>query len=57
MKCNVGKSDRAIRFVVGLCILGAGFYFHSYLGLIGLVPLLTALLKFCPLYLPFKIST
>lgn len=57
MKCNVGGTDRGIRIVVGLGILGAGAYFHSRWGLIGLVPLLTAVIGFCPLYVPFGIST
>lgn len=57
MKCNVGKSDRVIRAVIGLGILAAGAYHHSWWGLIGLVPLLTAIFRFCPAYLPFGIST
>ena len=57
MKCNVGKADRMVRVVVGLGVLAAGAYFKSWWGLLGLVPLLTAVLGFCPVYLPFGIST
>lgn len=57
MKCNVGKTDRIIRGVAGLAILGAGIYFKSWWGAVGLVPLLTAVFRFCPAYLPFGIST
>ncbi len=32
MKHNVGKADRILRIIVGIVILGAGFYFHSWWG-------------------------
>ena len=57
MKPNVGGIDRTLRFIAGLAILGAGVYFKSWLGLIGIVPILTASLRFCPAYLPFGLST
>ena len=57
MKCNVGPVDRVIRIVAGLAILGAGYYYQSWFGLIGIVPLLTAVFRICPAYLPFGMST
>jgi hypothetical protein len=57
MKTNVGTIDRVIRVILGLGILGAGYYYKNWLGLIGLVPLLTAFVGFCPAYLPFGLST
>ena len=57
MKCNVGTIDRLMRVVVGLIIAILGVWFDSWWGLVGLVPLATGLFKFCPLYVPFKIST
>jgi len=57
MKTNVGSIDRIIRIILGLSILGAGYYYQSWFGLIGLVPLLTAFFGFCPAYLPFGLST
>jgi hypothetical protein len=57
MKCNVGTTDRLLRLVAGLGIAIAGVIFESYWGLIGVALLATAIFKFCPLYLPFKIST
>ena len=57
MKCNVGPADRILRIVVGLAILGAGYYYQSWWGLVGLVPLLTAACRVCPAYLPFGLST
>lgn len=57
MKTNVGFVDRALRAVIGCALLGAGYYFQSWWGLIGLVPLLTAAFGFCPAYLPFGLNT
>jgi hypothetical protein len=57
MTCNVGGVDRTLRIIVGLVILGVGFYFSSPLGLIGLVPLGTGIFRWCPLYIPFKFRT
>lgn len=54
---NIGLTDRRIRLVVGLAVIAAGIYFKSWWGLVGLVPLATALIRTCPLYLPFGIST
>jgi hypothetical protein len=57
MKPNVGSIDRILRIIVGLAVLGAGYYYQSWFGLIGIVPLLTATFSFCPAYLPFGLST
>jgi Protein of unknown function (DUF2892) len=54
---NIGSIDRIIRIVAGVAIGVLGFAYHSWLGLIGLVPLFTAGVGVCPLYLPFGIST
>jgi len=57
MKCNVGRSDKIFRVILGIIIGGVGIYFKSWWGLIGLIPLVTAAVGYCPLYCPFKIST
>jgi len=57
MKCNMGKSDRIIRTVLGAAVVIAGVYFQSWWGVIGLIPLGTAAIGWCPAYLPFGIST
>lgn len=57
MKPNVGSIDRILRIIVGFAVLGAGYYYKSWFGLIGIVPLLTATFSFCPAYLPFGLST
>ena len=63
MKKNMGTADKAIRIVVALII--AGLYFggvvEGTLGIVLLVVaavfLLTSVVSFCPLYLPFGIKT
>ncbi|MFA6505683.1 MAG: DUF2892 domain-containing protein [Treponemataceae bacterium] len=57
MTPNIGNTDRIIRIVLGLAIIGFGIAFKSWLGLIGIIPLATAAVSTCPLYLPFGIST
>ncbi|HTJ82716.1 MAG TPA: DUF2892 domain-containing protein [Polyangiaceae bacterium] len=48
---NVGTIDRGVRVFLGVVLLSLIFIGpHSWLGLIGLVPLLTGLFGFCPLY-------
>ncbi len=56
-KTNVGTSDRIIRLILAAIIGGAGFYFQSLLGLIALVPLVTAFVRWCPVYAPLGLST
>jgi len=57
MKTNVGSIDRAIRLVLGCAILGAGYYFKSWWGLVGIGPIITGTVRFCPAYLPFGLNT
>jgi hypothetical protein len=55
---NIGASDRWIRILFGLFLLSLIFWGPETLwGLIGIIPIATALVNFCPLYVPFKIST
>lgn len=63
MKKNMGTLDRIIR--ISLVVLIAILYFTNVisgtwaiiLGILAVVFLLTSLVGFCPLYLPFGIST
>ncbi len=57
MKCNVGKIDRIIRVLLGLIIIAVGIYFNSWWGAIGIIPLFTAAIGWCPLYVPFGLSS
>jgi len=57
MSNNVGKADRSVRIVFGLIVLLLGFYFQSWWGLIGLIPILTSVIGWCPAYSIFGISS
>lgn len=57
MTCNMGSTDRILRGIAGVAIIAAGLYFTSWWGLIGLIPLGTAFVGWCPAYVPFGIST
>lgn len=55
--CNMGKIDRIVRIVLGLLIVGWGVTAQNWWGAVGLIPLGTAAIGFCPLYFPFKIDS
>jgi hypothetical protein len=60
MKTNVGTVDRTLRIIVGLVLLSLLFILDGparWFGLIGVVPLLTAFMRFCPLYTVLGVST
>jgi hypothetical protein len=57
MKCNIGRVDRMIRIVLGVAIISVGIYFKSWWGAVGLIPILTAAIRWCPAYFPFGFST
>jgi CRP-like cAMP-binding protein len=55
---KVRKTDESGKeIILGLAIGAAGLYFNSWWGLVGIVPVFTALINWCPLYLPFGIKT
>lgn len=58
MKQNMGKTDRIIRIVVGVLLVGNFFVGTGHIASwIGLILIVTGLISFCPAYLPFKLDT
>lgn len=60
MQKNVGSVDKILRIVIGLGLLSLLFVLEApmkYLGLIGLVPLATSLMGWCPLYTLIGVNT
>ena len=57
MKCNIGNTDKIVRFILAIIIGAVGFYFKSLWGLLAMVPLITGLISFCPLYKIFGLNT
>lgn len=59
---NIGTADRILRIVIGAALLlwffldqGSGFW--HYAKLIGILPLMTAVLRTCPLYTVLGLKT
>jgi Protein of unknown function (DUF2892) len=60
MNKNVGSADKIVRIVLGLGLLSLLFLLDApmkYFGLIGIVPLFTALMGWCPLYTLLGVNT
>ncbi len=58
MQANVGGMDKIARIVVGLALLAMTVVGPKTMwGLIGVVPLATGLLNFCPAYTLFGINS
>lgn len=58
MKANVGGIDRIVRILAGVALIAlAATGSIGAWGWIGVVPLATGLIGWCPGYLPFGLST
>lgn len=61
MNQNVGTIDRVARIILGIVLLLYATAFpatgYNWIGWIGVVPLLTAVIGWCPAYSLFGIST
>jgi hypothetical protein len=60
MQSNVGKTDAVIRYIIGAILLLAAILVDSpwrWLGLIGIIPIVTAAVNFCPVWRLFGINT
>ena len=57
---NLGTVDRLVRVAIGLVLLALIFILDGgqrWLGLIGLIPLVTGTFSFCPLYRMIGLNT
>ena len=60
MKANVGSVDKIIRIILAVVLFSLYFFLEGnsrYIAVVGFVPLLTALVSWCPLYTLFGINT
>ncbi|MHB8455236.1 MAG: YgaP family membrane protein [Acidiferrobacterales bacterium] len=60
MQQNVGSADKIVRVIVGLGLLSLMFILEGnirWIGLIGVVPILTALSGWCPAYSLFGLNS
>jgi len=47
MKKNITGVGRIIRGIIGVIIIGAGWYYHSWWGAIGIIPLFEGIFSWC----------
>lgn len=63
MKANVGNAERMIRFIVGAILLAIGFFvpLHPYIAVAllaaGVIAIITAAVRFCPVWAVLGINT
>lgn len=58
MKTNAGNFDRGIRILIGIAVLSLVFLGpQTAWGWVGLVPLITGVVGFCPLYKVLGVNT
>ena len=58
VKANVGTIDRALRIVIGLALIGLAVTGHiGVWGWLGIVPLVTGIVRVCPLYSALGVKT
>ena len=57
MKANIGSYDAGVRFLAGCGLLFFSVNGLGWWALLGLVPILTAAIGFCPLYCIVRVNT
>lgn len=57
MKANVGGIDRVLRIVLGLALIAWALLGGPVWAWVGVVPLATGLIRWCPAYWPLGIKT
>jgi hypothetical protein len=57
MKCNVGGIDRLLRVVVGLALIAWALTGGPVWAWVGVVPLVTGLIRVCPMYSMLGLNT
>lgn len=57
MKKNIGTLDRILRLTAGGALIAWALFGGPAWAWVGVVPVLTAFIGFCPAYLPFGLSS
>ena len=57
MKINVGGIDRILRVIAGLALIAWALSSGPIWAWVGVIPLVTGIVKFCPVYPLLGIST
>jgi hypothetical protein len=54
MKLNIGKKDKLNRVITGSALIAYAIYANQPMAYAGIIPLVTGIVGFCPLYPLFK---
>jgi Protein of unknown function (DUF2892) len=57
MQSNVGNKDKSVRIALAIAIGALGLFYQSWWGLLALIPFITGLISFCPIYKIFGFTT
>ncbi len=60
MTANIGNTEKVIRIIVAVILFSMWFFLEGnmrFIALVGIVPLVTALASWCPLWTVFGINT
>ena len=57
MECKMGDQDRLSRIVAGVILIVFAMITDNFVGWLGIIPLVTGIVGWCPLYGPLGINT
>ena len=57
MHHNVGGIDQILRIVLGVVICTIGVIYNNWWGMVGLIPLVTGTMSWCPIYNLVELSS
>jgi len=57
MACQMGDQDRLSRVVAGTILVGFALISGNSIGWLGLIPLITGIIGWCPVYRQLEINT
>ena len=60
MQTNIGKMDAGLRYILGFILLAILLLMEGpwrWVGLLGIIPIATAVVNFCPVWKLFGINT
>jgi len=57
MECKMGDQDRLSRIVAGIILIVFAMITGNFIGWLGIIPLITGIVGWCPLYGPLGINT
>ncbi len=57
MACRMGSQDRLSRIAAGVILIGFALITGNVVGWLGIIPLITGIIGWCPIYKPLGIDT